>query len=131
MSPAPLGCAGGTVYTDVVGAEDELGDVDVARAGRHGRDAVVAGRQAATREHTGNHVTRRVVAAAHAATVQSSSRADHSVAAHHLQTAHSPLELVGGVAWRLWAYYNCDTSTIGVRFERDTTSYEELCAFEQ
>jgi len=38
---------------------------------------------------------------------------------------------------RLWAYYNCDTSTIRVgptirvRFERDTTSYEELCAFEQ
>ena len=31
----------------------------------------------------------------------------------------------------LWAYYNCDTSTIRVRFERDTTSYEELCAFEQ
>ena len=32
---------------------------------------------------------------------------------------------------QLWAYYNCDTSTIRVRFERDTTSYEELCAFEQ
>jgi len=42
----------------------------------------------------------------------------------------------------LWAYYNCDTSTIRVRFEydssairarfeHDTTSYEELCAFEQ
>ena len=31
----------------------------------------------------------------------------------------------------LGAYYNCDTSTIRVRFERDTTSYEELCAFEQ
>ena len=31
----------------------------------------------------------------------------------------------------LRAYYNCDTSTIRVRFERDTTSYEELCAFEQ
>ena len=31
----------------------------------------------------------------------------------------------------LWAYYNCDSSTIRVRFERDTTSYEELCAFEQ
>ena len=49
----------------------------------------------------------------------------------------------------LWAYYNCDTSTIRlrfehestttryemrtirVRFERDTTCYEELCAFEQ
>jgi len=33
--------------------------------------------------------------------------------------------------FRLWAYYNCDTSTIRVRFEYDTTSYEELCAFEQ
>ena len=32
---------------------------------------------------------------------------------------------------RLWAYYNCDSSTIRVRFEHDTTSYEELCAFEQ
>ena len=31
----------------------------------------------------------------------------------------------------LWAYYNCDTSTIRLRFEYDTTSYEELCAFEQ
>ena len=31
----------------------------------------------------------------------------------------------------LWAYYNCDTSTIRVRFEHNTTSYEELCAFEQ
>ena len=30
-----------------------------------------------------------------------------------------------------WAYYNCDTSTIRLRFEYDTTSYEELCAFEQ
>ena len=49
----------------------------------------------------------------------------------------------------LWAYYNCDTSTIRLRFdydsattryemrtirlrfEYDTISYEELCAFEQ
>jgi len=31
----------------------------------------------------------------------------------------------------LWAYYNCDSRTIRVRFEHDTTSYEELCAFEQ
>jgi len=63
-------------------------------------------------------------------------------------------------AIKLWAYYNCDTSTIRVRFDYDsatthyntlrgfscarirdaydssairanTTSYEELCAFEQ
>ena len=106
----------------MVGAEDEFGDVDVARAGRHGRDAVVAGRQAATREHTGNHVTRRVVAAAHAATVQSSSRADHSVAAHHLQTARSPLELVGGVAWR--GGYGPITIAIRARLEYDSSAIQ-------
>ena len=27
--------------------------------------------------------------------------------------------------------YEHDSSTIRLRFERDTTSYEELCAFEQ
>jgi len=37
----------------------------------------------------------------------------------------------GDKTFRLRGLYNCDTSTIRVRFERDKTSYEELCAFEQ
>jgi len=43
-----------------------------------------------------------------------------------------------GARNRLWRIlmglqlrYEHDSSTIRARFERDTTSYEELCAFEQ
>ena len=72
---------------------------------------------------------------------------------HTVKISLSPIMARGhqSIDWcrLLWAYYNCDTSTIRVRFEhdsattryemrtirvrfeRDTTSYEELCAFEQ
>ena len=49
----------------------------------------------------------------------------HLLALIYILRAHMEHAIV------LWAYYNCDTSTIRVRFEHDTTSYEELCAFEQ
>jgi len=41
---------------------------------------------------------------------------------------HSPPMTVMGL---LQLRYEHDSSTIRLRFERDTTSYEELCAFEQ
>jgi len=43
-------------------------------------------------------------------------------------TGHiTPVCLMGLLQLR----YEHDSSTIRLRFERDTTSYEELCAFEQ
>ena len=68
---------------------------------------------------------------------------------HHVQLHNMNTERSACLRVRLWAYYNCDPSTIRVRFEHDsattryemrtirarfehdTASYEELCAFEQ
>jgi len=72
--------------TEVVGTVDQLRHVDVARAARHRRHTVVAGRKSRASEYTGNHVTRRVVAAADAAAVRPATGTDHSVTADQLCT---------------------------------------------
>jgi len=50
----------------VIGAVDQLRDIDTTRADRYWRDAVVAGRKSRASKYTGNHVTVGVVAAADA-----------------------------------------------------------------
>jgi len=68
----------------VIRTDDQLRYVNVARATWHRRDAVVAGRKSRAREYTGNHVTRRAVSAAYAASVETPVGTDHPVAADSL-----------------------------------------------
>ena len=54
-------------------------------------------------------------------------RTARAAAVQLLTHTRAHAELMGLLQLR----YEHDSSTIRLRFERDTTSYEELCAFEQ
>jgi len=41
------------------------------------------------------------------------------------------IQINGPITIAIRARFEYDSTTIRLRFERDTTSYEELCAFEQ
>ena len=49
----------------------------------------------------------------------------HCVTRRHHFTTYGPITIA------IRARFEYDSTTIRLRFERDTTSYEELCAFEQ
>jgi len=46
-------------------------------------------------------------------------------------TPYSNTTVNGPITIAIRARFEYDSTTIRLRFERDTTSYEELCAFEQ
>ena len=49
----------------------------------------------------------------------------------HIQTSPNFCAHYGPITIAIRARFEYDSTTIRLRFERDTTSYEELCAFEQ